>query len=208
MTALLDAAPRLALALKPGWSAYVDADWIGEEEDDAIPALLRTPDGALVFGGITVKTTEAVAPDEAAAAVLETVALSALELVAAVDGGRIEVLGHGAIAERIRDGAGRPNGGAPLDVVVDATGDPALLAEALGRLRDEGTLLLVGERAGRTASFDPYPDLHRRGLRLIGAPRPLTVLPASWTPAAFEPPAAVRLGEPPAAEARWYRVDA
>ena len=34
-----------------------------------------------------------------------------------------------------------------------------MLALALARLRDEGTLVAVGETAGRTAGLDVYPDL-------------------------------------------------
>jgi threonine dehydrogenase-like Zn-dependent dehydrogenase len=56
--------------------------------------------------------------------------------------------------------------------IVDATGDPARLVELTRRLADLGTLVLVGEPLGRSLDMQLYPDVHVRGLRLVGVPAP------------------------------------
>ena len=63
----------------------------------------------------------------------------------AVPGGAapVEVLGDGLLAERLRETLERAGDGAPA-VVVDTTGDPRRIADALGRLDHLGVLVLAG----------------------------------------------------------------
>jgi hypothetical protein len=56
--------------------------------------------------------------------------------------------------------------------IVDTTGDPARLVELTRRLADLGTLVLVGEPLGRSLDMQLYPDVHVRGLRLVGVSAP------------------------------------
>jgi threonine dehydrogenase-like Zn-dependent dehydrogenase len=57
--------------------------------------------------------------------------------------------------------------------VVDATGDPAVIVDATRRVVDLGTVVLVGEALGRTVEMNFYPDVHVRGLTLVGVASPL-----------------------------------
>jgi 2-desacetyl-2-hydroxyethyl bacteriochlorophyllide A dehydrogenase len=59
--------------------------------------------------------------------------------------------------------------GARPDVVVDATGVPAALADALRLVADGGQVVLVGSPRGIIQSFDTYWDLHGRSVTVTGA---------------------------------------
>lgn len=196
---------RLAQALVPGWSAYVDADWIPTQEPGLAVALLRGPDGTLTFAGSTVTAPDDVPADQAAAAVFDAVVRSVVEIAAASGGTTVDVVGRGMIASRIRNAVGAVTGTGPVDVVVVATGAPTDIRAALARLRDHGTLVLAGHSG--PMSLDLYPDVHRRGLNVIGAPHPLARIPETWTPVPpFQPPTSIRLAEPPQTGAHWYQV--
>jgi 2-desacetyl-2-hydroxyethyl bacteriochlorophyllide A dehydrogenase len=54
------------------------------------------------------------------------------------------------------------------DIVVEATGSPALVPAALGVARRGGTVVLLGSTRGMV-SFDAYSLLHRKAVRVIGA---------------------------------------
>ncbi len=58
--------------------------------------------------------------------------------------------------------------------IVDTTGCPSAIVRASTRLADRGTLVLAGQPAGRRLSMSLYPDVHRRGLRLVGVAPPLS----------------------------------
>ena len=60
-------------------------------------------------------------------------------------------------------------GGARPDVVVDATGVPAALADALKLVADGGQVVLVGSPRGTIQNFDTYWDLHGRSVTVTGA---------------------------------------
>jgi threonine dehydrogenase-like Zn-dependent dehydrogenase len=66
----------------------------------------------------------------------------------------------------------RPPDG-PLGTIVDTTGDPDAIADATRSLADLGTLVLAGETHGGTLAIDLYPDVHVRGLRMVGVAPPL-----------------------------------
>jgi len=53
------------------------------------------------------------------------------------------------------------------DIVVEATGSPALVAPALDSARREGTVVLLGSTRG-PATLDVYSLIHRKAVRVIG----------------------------------------
>ena len=63
----------------------------------------------------------------------------------------------------------RMTGGAELDVVFEATGSPAAFNPALRRVAFGGRLILLGSTRGLVDGFDPYSDVHRKGITVIGA---------------------------------------
>lgn len=89
--------------------------------------------------------------------------------------GLVEVTGDGELATEVRGAlaavtdsqprnAGRP-AGAPA-CIVDTTGQPEVIEAALTRLADLGLLVLAGPVS--ELALDLYPDVHVRGLRLVG----------------------------------------
>lgn len=60
-------------------------------------------------------------------------------------------------------------GGRRPDIVVDATGAPSALQDALHIVADGGAVMLVGSPRGVAQSFDTYWDLHGRSVSIIGA---------------------------------------
>lgn len=59
--------------------------------------------------------------------------------------------------------------GARPDIVVDATGVPAALQDALHLVADGGQVVLVGSPRGTIQTFDSYWDLHGRSVTVTGA---------------------------------------
>jgi 2-desacetyl-2-hydroxyethyl bacteriochlorophyllide A dehydrogenase len=59
-------------------------------------------------------------------------------------------------------------GGRGADVVIEATGNPAVIPQALRTAADLGRVVLLGSPRGRV-EIDPYSDIHRKGLTVIGA---------------------------------------
>jgi hypothetical protein len=160
--------------LPPGSVAYVDRDWI-PLSSGPVPAI-SAGDGALVWrGGAPVPAPSGINLDTASAAALLAVARDA----AAVEGlmtGAVEVTGNGLIAHQVRTllgDDGREAGVEPPKAIVDTTGDPAVIADATRRLADLGTLVLVGETLGGNVELNLYPDVHVRGLTLVGIAPPL-----------------------------------
>ena len=62
----------------------------------------------------------------------------------------------------------RTLGDAGADIVVEATGSPALVPAARGVARRGGTVVLLGSTRG-VVSLDAYSLLHRKAVRVIGA---------------------------------------
>jgi 2-desacetyl-2-hydroxyethyl bacteriochlorophyllide A dehydrogenase len=60
-------------------------------------------------------------------------------------------------------------GGDRPDIVVDATGSPPALQEALRLVADGGQVVLVGSPRGIIQQFDSYWDLHGRSVTVTGA---------------------------------------
>lgn len=59
-------------------------------------------------------------------------------------------------------------GGKGLDVVVEATGNPAVVSTAMKVAGWRGRVVLLGSPRGRV-EIDPYNDIHRKGTIVIGA---------------------------------------
>jgi len=76
--------------------------------------------------------------------------------------------------------------GLGADVSIEATGSPKVIPTALKCARDFGRVVLLGSPRGNV-EIDPYNDIHRRGIRVIGSnntsplpPAPMPYWP--WTP--------------------------
>lgn len=69
-----------------------------------------------------------------------------------------------AMAERLA--ALAPEG---FRVVFEATGSPAAVTPALKLAARGGRVVLLGSTRGRVEQFDPYEDIHRKGVLVIGA---------------------------------------
>jgi 2-desacetyl-2-hydroxyethyl bacteriochlorophyllide A dehydrogenase len=63
--------------------------------------------------------------------------------------------------------AGLAAGRAP-EIVVEATGAPAVIPDALRVAGEQGRVVLLGSPRGRV-EIDPYTDIHRKGVIVIGA---------------------------------------
>jgi threonine dehydrogenase-like Zn-dependent dehydrogenase len=86
------------------------------------------------------------------------------------------VIGNGLIAQQVRAFIGdafRTGDVERPQAIVDVTGDPTVIADATRRLADLGTLVLVGEGLGQKVELNLYPDVHHRGLTLVGIAPPL-----------------------------------
>ncbi|HEU5316726.1 MAG TPA: zinc-binding dehydrogenase [Chloroflexota bacterium] len=96
---------------------------------------------------------------------------------------------HGA-TETVRPAsADTPSGVRGADVAIEATGAPAVINDALRSVADFGRVVLLGSPRGRV-EIDPYSDIHRGGVSVIGAHARTADLPGSphptWTmPAQF-----------------------
>ena len=75
-------------------------------------------------------------------------------------------------------------GGRGFAVVVEATGAPAAVAQALTLAADSGRVVLLGSPRGRV-EIDPYHHIHRPGVTLVGAHERTTpaaeTVHSSWT---------------------------
>jgi hypothetical protein len=182
----------LAAELPAGSVAYVDRDWVPPEAGAEVPAVL-------VEGG---------AEDAAALSLL----VVAREAAAAVGDTRpVEVSGTGAVARLAAALLAVEPGRAPEGpaAVVEATGDPEAIAGAAARLADLGTLVLAGEALGRRVRLNLYPDVHSRGLRVVGVRPAAAAREATGeTDILAALPAAVeaRRGAALDPDAAWYRV--
>jgi hypothetical protein len=202
-----DGGAHLDVALRPGSVAFADADWLAAP--GRVPAIVVT-DGRISWdGGETVELPLGLPPEAAAAALLAALAERACE----ASGGAahpVDVLGGGAVAACVR--ALLRAKAAPEEqpaAIVDTTGDPERIAAATRRLAPLGTLVLTGEPAGRTLALDLYPDVHARGLRVVGVPRPLLgeAQPRDLPEPLLDRPVEISGGAPivPGA-AGWYRI--
>jgi hypothetical protein len=147
-------------------------------------------------------------PDTCAARALVAVAREVAGVIGAA--ATVRVRGSGAVARLIRDVLPTTDSMATVEAVVDTTSDPAVLAEECRRVADLGTIVLAGELLDGSVDLDLYPDVHRRGLRVVGVAPPLTdgllgdgePLPDWLLPSLC----CVAAGDVLPAGAPWYRV--
>lgn len=104
---------------------------------------------------------------------------------------RLEVArGHGAThtvnpsRDDLATAVKSATGGRGVDVAIEATGNPAVIADALHAVAPLGRVILLGSPRGRI-EIDPYSDIHSKGVSLIGAHANTTALAANpyyrWT---------------------------
>jgi threonine dehydrogenase-like Zn-dependent dehydrogenase len=171
-----DALETLARELPAGASAYVDRDWL---TDGAVapPALRFIPDEGFTWPtGVTVPSSGDA--DDEAARLLAALIAAVADAVPA--GGSVLVSGTGAVAQGVRTALGsRATAEADRpDTIVETTGHPEAITEATERVADLGCVVLAATPRGGAMSFDLYPDIHRRGLRVVGVPDPIAAGPA------------------------------
>jgi hypothetical protein len=165
--------------LAPGWQAFVDADWLRRRHGGPAPALVVSPEGEIRWHeGPAHGTSAGTDPETWVGRALRAVAEEAADAARRARG-PCHVRGRGFIAAQVRrllglapELADRPAAGPP-GTIVDTTGDPDAIADATRSLADLGTLVLAGETHGDRLEFDLYPDVHVRGLRLVGVAPPL-----------------------------------
>jgi hypothetical protein len=170
-----------------------------------VPALSLTGD---VEGG-----------DEQDAAAARAFLAVAREAAAAAQGlppGRVDVVGGGLIARRVRALVGDANAATAERprAIVELTGDPEAIVAATRRVADLGVVVLAGETNERRTEINLYADVHRRGLTLVGVASPLgqgiVASPPEDDDALVdwcrESLVRVRVGSP-APRGPWYRVE-
>jgi hypothetical protein len=188
---------RVEGSLPAGLVAYVDADWLPAVGSAPLPAIMVDDDADA---------------DRAAGGALLSLADSVLAAIAGIDPDSIDIVGRGILAAHIRATLGPSNaGGERPEAVVDFTGDAETIAAATRRLADLGLLVLAGEQLGRPVSLDLYPDVHVRGLRLLGVPPPGAASGAleGDLPELFrETLRAVEFGSVPPPDGAWFRIGA
>jgi hypothetical protein len=172
--------PVLVADLPAGSVAYIDRDWLPPASSE-VPALIAAADGAFSWrGGPAMQMEDGLDSDTAAALAFLTVSRMAVAAVEAAAKDLVEVTGSGLIAHQVRGllghGPSLTRQSARFErptAVVDTTGDAAVIVDATRRLDDLGVLVLVGESHGCELELNLYPDVHARGLTLVGMPPPL-----------------------------------
>jgi hypothetical protein len=173
-TVAVDGGLGLAAELPPGAVAYVDRDWVPAEAGAPVPAIVVDGEhGALRFGDGEQTLSRGDDAHEVAARALLEVAREAAAVVG--DARPVEVSGAGAVARLAAEilGVEPARADERPAAVVETTGDPEAIAAAAARLADLGTLVLAGEARGRRVRLNLYPDVHSRGLRVVGVRPPL-----------------------------------
>lgn len=195
--------------LKRRSRAYVDAAWLTGDAG-AVPALVVVPGRTARFErGEPVAVPEGADPDELARAALIAVAEEAA-VAAREAGGPVEVTAEGLVAQHVRSLLGlgaEPAGAVQPRAIVETTGHSEAIAAATRRLADLGLLVLAGGPCAASLSLDLYPDVHVRGLELLGVSLPLASgLPEALPEPSGPAPATARPGEPLPPGAAWYCV--
>lgn len=206
----------LAASLRPGTTAFLDADWLAAPMNTRVPALVSGPGAVISFGAAEAPLPAGMTGEGAAGVSLLAVAEEAVQALTSFEPSRIEVYGIGLVAHLVRRIVGCPDRGRATDrpaAIVDTTGLARQIAGAMKRLDDLGTLVLAGPSVELPLPLDLYWDVHRRGLRLVGVAPPLgdgrspVELSFRGGEDQVEPPAALGPSGAPS-RAHWYRLPA
>lgn len=199
--------------LAPGELAYIDGAWT--EHADETPravAAIHYLAGSLQFAnGPLVELPKGMDPDTAARMALASVAGEAASAVAGIDPELVVVTGRGIVAADVEQllGISRDQLASPGQprAVVETTGSPVVLVDALEGVADLGVVVLAGEMGGRELDYDFYPHIHVRGLEAVGVAPPLSGTIA-WTAGRPPgvPPWTAQVGFPLAPNQLWYRL--
>jgi hypothetical protein len=95
------------------------------------------------------------------------------ELLGDTPPGRIEVPGDEPVARRLRDALGTVATERKVDrpaAVVDTSGSPEQLVDALTRLDTLGVLVLASAKPASDTDLDVYASVHRRSLTVVAVP--------------------------------------
>jgi hypothetical protein len=212
----------LEAALPPETVAYVDQDWLPASSGE-VPSLVAAGERTLAWcESPPVAKPGALDSDTAATLALLSVAQAVVAAVEHVLPDAIEVAGNGLIARQVRELLEAPSakGGRSTrfelpDGIVETTGDPRIVIDATRRVASLGTVVLVGESLGRRAEMNLYPDVHVRGLTLVGIPPPLQRAEALFAQTDPDDPLVascrealvhVDVGTPLPPGATWYRI--
>jgi threonine dehydrogenase-like Zn-dependent dehydrogenase len=69
----------------------------------------------------------------------------------------------------LKDGIAYLTGGRGVDIVIECTGQPAPIVEAFPLMARRGRLVLLGSPRGPSPEVNFYPDVHARGITIVGA---------------------------------------
>ena len=200
-----------------GEVAYVDADAL-PASPGPVPALSVSAEGLLAWrDGPRVQAAEPGNPDALAALAFLAVAREAAAPIAVLPPGSVEVRGGGLVAHYVTAlvGTAHERSAEPPQAIVDVTGDPGEILDATRRVADLGTVVLAGEALGRQAEINLYPDVHVRGLTLVGVAPPLHGGRLGSAQSEAETPlvessreflVTVTPGSPLPPGSRWYRL--
>jgi threonine dehydrogenase-like Zn-dependent dehydrogenase len=75
------------------------------------------------------------------------------------------LVGGDGLAHDLRKNLASPG----ADVVIEATGAPALVVTAFQVAAEKGRVILLGSTRGDTGRVNFYRDVHRKGLQIVGA---------------------------------------
>jgi threonine dehydrogenase-like Zn-dependent dehydrogenase len=187
--------------LPPGRVAFVDGDAVDHATADPVDAIVLEDDED--------------APRRAAHA-FAAVGEAVIEVLRGQPVGPVEVPGNGLLARLVRSPLGTRAASGPGEVppvaIVDTSGSPDLIADALRRLDELGTLVLAGQASGTDLRLNLYTDLHRRSLTVAGVPAPALngsppdhwQPPLDWAQAEFR---RVLVGATVPRGASWYLVE-
>lgn len=176
---------ELVADLSRGSLAFVDRDWL-PETSGPVPAIVVSRNGRVAWGDDpAVDAFESSDPVAAAARALLAVALEAagvvdgLAPVSVTGGGLVAQFVRGLVERRTAVPAARSRDVEPPRAIVDTTGRSAAIGDATRRVAVLGTVVLVGESSSGSVALDLYPDVHVRGLTLVGVAPPLRQ--SEWT---------------------------
>jgi threonine dehydrogenase-like Zn-dependent dehydrogenase len=184
---------------------YMDRDWIdGDGPMNVSSAIfvhgeeVRSPSGAMRLVGSSDR-------DRVVWTMIDTLAAAVAE-EAGQRSAVARVLGGGLLASRIRARITMNDDVTePAEVVIETTGSAAGTTRACSVAADLGTVLLAVTPLEGTLSYDLYPDVHRRGLNLVGVPDPAgDSHHGQGSMDAFSPPSQIASGEPSPPTSQWF----